>query len=37
LSQNLETDYQDLAAEREREALAWSEALIVDINKPDAA
>jgi len=34
LSQNLETAYQDLAAdeEREREALAWSEGVIGDLN-----
>ena len=39
LSQNLETAYQDLAAdqEREREALAWSEGVIGYVNKPDAA
>jgi len=34
LSQNLETAYQDLAAdeERERDALAWSEGVIGDLN-----
>ncbi|HEY2861050.1 MAG TPA: hypothetical protein VGJ21_21755 [Terracidiphilus sp.] len=38
LSQNLETAYQDLAAdeEREREALAWSEGVIGDVNNPHA-
>ena len=39
LSQNFEAAYQDLAAdqEREREALAWSEGVIGDVNNPDAA
>lgn len=39
LSQNFETAYQHLAAaqEREREAMAWSEGVIGDVNKPDAA
>jgi len=39
LSQKFESAYQDLAAdqEREQEALAWSEAMIGDVNKPDAA
>ena len=39
LSQNLETAYQDLAADRdrEREALAWSEGVVGDVNKPDGA
>ena len=38
LSENIEAAYQDLAAdqEREREALVWSEAVIGDVNKPDA-
>ena len=39
LSQEFESAYQELAAdqEQEREALAWSEAVIGDVNKPDAA
>jgi hypothetical protein len=39
VSQDLETAYQDLAAarEREREALAWSEGVIGDVNKPGVA
>lgn len=38
LSQDLETAYRDLAAdqEREQEALAWSEAVIGDVQKTDA-
>lgn len=39
LVQDLEAAYQELAADqdREREALAWSEGVIGDVNKPDAA
>jgi predicted CopG family antitoxin len=38
LSQDLEMAYRDLAAdqEREQEALAWSEAVIGDVQKTDA-
>jgi predicted CopG family antitoxin len=39
LSQDIETAYQELAADQEREqqALAWSESVIGDVNKLDAA
>lgn len=39
LVQDLEAAYQELAADqdREREALAWSEGVIGDVNKPGAA